>query len=219
MSWYRIMMISALTSAPALAGAKGDDEPPAEPTHTIHVVTADELVTAKKRQLDIYSHLFGRKSTVVKRFNRRDSRFVRAGTRLRVPEIEEGEDYVPLPARHPAAVGHDRYILVVLDRQWLGLYEPNPDGTVTDRRTPTGAYRIFGKDEDHVSSKYPEPDGGSPMPWGLQFTADGGYWVHGGDMVGYPASHGCVRMFAEDARDLFGRVQIGTPLSVIETLD
>jgi hypothetical protein len=49
-----------------------------------------------------------------------------------------------------------------------------------------------------VSSKYPIPRGGAPMPYCMHFK--GGYALHGSPTVpGYNASHGCVRLFKEDA--------------------
>jgi len=112
----------------------------------------------------------------------------------------------------------------VLDRQFAGAYEggelvasyPMSSGK-EGFRTPTGNYGVTKKDEDHVSSKYPEPDGGWPMPWALRFKGTL-YWMHGGDLPGYPASHGCVRLFPRDAEALFSWAEIGTPVRVVRSL-
>lgn len=51
---------------------------------------------------------------------------------------------------------------------------------------------------NHVSSKFPLPNGGAPMPYGMHFYK--GYALHASPVVpGYNASHGCVRLFYEDA--------------------
>ena len=75
------------------------------------------------------------------------------------------------------------------------------DGTCT---TPSGSYRIIRKqDIDCVSTAFPMrsdgESGGAEMPYCMHFFR--GYALHGSDTVpGYRASHGCVRLFIEDAR-------------------
>ena len=66
-------------------------------------------------------------------------------------------------------------------------------------RTPIGRYYVQSKGgPDCISSKYPIPDGGAPMPYCMFFH--GGYALHASsDVPGYHASHGCVRLFYEDA--------------------
>jgi len=39
--------------------------------------------------------------------------------------------------------------------------------------------------------------------------------MHAGYLLGYPASHGCVRMPRDVAALFFERVQIGTPVTVV----
>ena len=67
-------------------------------------------------------------------------------------------------------------------------------------RTITGDYTFYRKQGQHCkSSKYPRPNGGAPMPYCMHFK--GGYAMHASATVpGHHASHGCVRMFLEDAR-------------------
>lgn len=70
--------------------------------------------------------------------------------------------------------------------------------------TPTGAFRIIRKqDIDCVSTVFPRrangESGGALMPYCMHFFR--GYALHGSyEVPGYRASHGCVRMFIEDAR-------------------
>lgn len=77
----------------------------------------------------------------------------------------------------------------------------SPDGTCL---TPAGSFRIIRKqDIDCISTVFPvRPDGnngGAVMPYCMHFFR--GFALHGSDSVpGYRASHGCVRMFIEDAR-------------------
>lgn len=70
--------------------------------------------------------------------------------------------------------------------------------------TPSGAFRIIRKqDIDCVSTAFPRRadgnNGGAEMPFCMHFFR--GYALHGSEQVpGYRASHGCVRLFTEDAR-------------------
>jgi hypothetical protein len=70
--------------------------------------------------------------------------------------------------------------------------------------TPTGSFRIIRKqDVDCISTAFPRrpngDSGGAQMPYCMHFFR--GYALHGSDSVpGYRDSHGCVRMFTEDAR-------------------
>lgn len=66
--------------------------------------------------------------------------------------------------------------------------------------TKPGHFRIFSMgDSSCVSSKFPIPDGGAPMPYCMYFN--GGQALHGspGGVMKGNVSHGCVRMFVRDA--------------------
>ncbi len=71
-------------------------------------------------------------------------------------------------------------------------------------QTPSGEFRVIRKqDFDCVSTAFPQSadgfDGGAEMPYCMHFYR--GYALHGSETVpGYRASHGCIRMFIEDAR-------------------
>lgn len=66
--------------------------------------------------------------------------------------------------------------------------------------TKTGEFMVYRKGSAKcISSKFPLPNGGAPMPYCMFFH--GGYAIHASNEVpGYNASHGCVRVFLEDAR-------------------
>lgn len=90
---------------------------------------------------------------------------------------------------------------------WWGPLSPGSghckglDGTCT---TPSGSFRVIRKqDIDCISTAFPMrsdgESGGAEMPYCMHFFR--GYALHGSDTVpGYRASHGCVRIFVEDAR-------------------
>lgn len=70
--------------------------------------------------------------------------------------------------------------------------------------TPSGSFRVIRKqDIDCISTVFPRRadgnNGGAVMPYCMHFLR--GFALHGSDTVpGYRASHGCVRLFIEDAR-------------------
>jgi hypothetical protein len=210
---------------PVDAPAQDATAPPAEPSFTVRRVRRADIDAARAAGTDVFAHLFGDRAGAVARFNRLDPRFAWAGRRIRVPDLPAGADYVPLPAERPDLAGDEKAILIVLDRQFLGAYErgrlassyPISSGK-EGHETPTGRFRVTRKDADHASSRYPEPDGGWPMPWALRFYRSE-YWIHGGDLVGHPASHGCVRLFPADAEALFAWAGIGTRVRILASLD
>ena len=51
------------------------------------------------------------------------------------------------------------------------------------------------------------------MPFFMRLT-DGGVGMHAGFLPGYPASHGCVRLPFGMARELYQRVDAGTPVEI-----
>jgi lipoprotein-anchoring transpeptidase ErfK/SrfK len=67
-------------------------------------------------------------------------------------------------------------------------------------RTMTGIFRFFSKENEKCRSNvYPIGRGGARMPYCMYFHK--GFAMHGSlDMPGYRASHGCIRMFTQDAQ-------------------
>ncbi len=67
-------------------------------------------------------------------------------------------------------------------------------------KTVSGEFSIIRKEGASCKSKkFPVGKGGAPMPYCMFFK--GGYAVHGSrEVPGYNASHGCVRIFPEDAK-------------------
>jgi hypothetical protein len=81
----------------------------------------------------------------------------------------------------------------------------------TGHDTPTGSFTVSQKDVDHHSSLYED----ASMPYFMRLT-DGGVGMHAGFLPGYPASHGCVRLPFDMARDLYRHVDAGTPVEIID---
>jgi hypothetical protein len=51
------------------------------------------------------------------------------------------------------------------------------------------------------------------MPYMQRLTSKG-IAIHAGDLPGYPASHGCIRLPNEFAKQLYGVTEIGTPVMI-----
>ena len=75
--------------------------------------------------------------------------------------------------------------------------------------TPTGVFTILQKDRYHHSSTYNE----APMP-NMNWLTWSGVALHAGNLPGYPASHGCVRLPLEFSDLLFGVTHVGTPVII-----
>jgi hypothetical protein len=79
------------------------------------------------------------------------------------------------------------------------------------KRTPTGVFQILQKNKDHRSNLY----NNAPMPYMQRLTWDG-IALHAGHLPGYPASHGCIRLPMEFARELYQSSPMGMTVVVME---
>jgi len=162
---------------------------------------------------------FGERWKDVLRFNRADRRHVYPGVPLKVPRrLEDVADFTPMPAEYPEGDGEAKLILVDLDEEFLGAYEygkrvfsaPIASGE-GDNETPKGDFRVTAYHSSHRSTEYfiEGTDIPYPMTWALRFHIDREgvrYWIHGRDIPGYPASHGCVGLYDEAMQKKYYRV-------------
>lgn len=156
---------------------------------------------------------------IVRRINRMNIR-LRSGMKIAIPKNIERltiYDVSPFP-RYIEADGEKTIFISQKKLAW-GAYDehgeliwwgPLSSGTGQCSRqdgyckTPSGSFRIIRKqDIDCVSTAFPRRSdgnhGGAEMPYCMHFFR--GFALHGSRVVpGYAASHGCVRMFIEDAR-------------------
>jgi hypothetical protein len=79
------------------------------------------------------------------------------------------------------------------------------------KRTPTGVFTILQKREQHFSSTY----NNAPMP-NMQRLTWKGIALHAGDLPGYPASMGCIRLPMEFSKHLFSVTHLGTPVIIAD---
>ena len=74
----------------------------------------------------------------------------------------------------------------------------------TDYETPVGIYSVLQKQEEHYSNVYDD----ASMPF-MQRITWSGVSLHEGQLPGYPASHGCVRLPHSFAEQIFPLTKIG----------
>jgi lipoprotein-anchoring transpeptidase ErfK/SrfK len=162
--------------------------------------------------------LFGDRWLDVLRFNRIDRRHLTAGVSIRVPRnLDDIEDFSPLPDTYPPAAQDEKFILVDLTEQFLGAYEygemvfsfPVASGN-RKNRTPVGDFRITAFNRRHRSSLYKIEKTNIPYPMHyalLFFSNERGvrFWIHGRDLPGFPASHGCIGLYDEEMQQKYYR--------------
>ena len=154
------------------------------------------------------------KRDLVKRINRMNINLY-SGLTIAIPKYDDTDplNYSPLPTEiNPPGV---KTIIISLSQLAYGAYDAQ--GTLqrwgpisagkdycadVKRRcgTPSGKYSIYIKHgKGCASSKYPVGKGGAPMPYCMFFHR--GFALHGSYVVpGYHDSHGCVRLFVNDAQ-------------------
>lgn len=153
--------------------------------------------------------------SIVMRLNRMNTELW-AGKKIAVPDNLSQMtllDASPLP-RHMSSINHPTIVVQLSQLAW-GAYDDDGNlvrwGPVSGGKgwcpdlhrgchTATGTFTVYSKQGSGCkSTKFPIPRGGAPMPYCMFFH--GGYALHGSPSVpGYNASHGCVRLFTDDAR-------------------
>lgn len=130
--------------------------------------------------------------------------------RRAVPRYVEPTDDKPIKTTLPKPSG-PLVLVVSLSNQTVTVYDDGKEiakspisSGMTGHPTPTGVFSILEKNRIHHSNLY----GGAPMPF-MQRVTNSGVALHAGDLPGYPASHGCVRLPYSFARDLFGITDVG----------
>ncbi|MXU65176.1 L,D-transpeptidase family protein [Rhodobacteraceae bacterium KN286] len=120
------------------------------------------------------------------------------------------------PNRQPAGPVS---VIVSLDEQRVHVYRNGVRIAVSTcstgrpgHGTPTGVFVVLQKDKNHRSSTY----NNAPMPNMNRLTWDG-IALHAGNLPGYPASHGCVRLPLDFSAKLFTVTHLGTPVIIADS--
>jgi lipoprotein-anchoring transpeptidase ErfK/SrfK len=137
-------------------------------------------------------------------------------------------------------------VIVSLNKQRLWLLvgdEVAIDSPVStgkrSRMTPTGEFTVLDRYQEHSSSTYGSfvdkkgrviragvssqidsaPSGtsfrGLPMKYFMRITPEG-IGIHAGELPGYPASHGGIRLPEEIARLVYENTRVGTSVTIVE---
>jgi len=127
-----------------------------------------------------------------------------AQTHQRLKSAEKArKDKTPPPGPH--------LFIVSLKNQRATLYAngtpvahtPISSGTAS-HPTPTGIFSVIQKNRHHRSNIY----SGAPMPF-MQRLTWSGIALHQGQLPGYPASHGCIRLPGDFAQFLWRTTKLG----------
>jgi L,D-transpeptidase catalytic domain len=123
---------------------------------------------------------------------------------------------VPTPvAAKPAPIG-PLIAVVSIANQRISVY--NKNGKVTGSsvssgqsgfETPQGIFSVIAKEKEHFSNLYDD----APMP-NMQRITWSGVALHAGNLPGYPASHGCIRLTHDFSAKLFALTKMGTRVIV-----
>jgi len=110
------------------------------------------------------------------------------------------------------------FLVIDLTRQRVLLYRggvPIAASTISSgskgRETPTGLFTILQKEVVHRSRTYDD----APMPYMQRLTSKG-VAMHAGNLPGFPASHGCIRLPRGFAKLLYGVTELGTPVMITD---
>ena len=168
----------------------------------------------KLKATDTPSGLFGARWQDVLRFNRMDRRHFLAGVSIKVPKnLEQIKNFTPLPLTYPDAAREPKFLVVDQSDMFLGAYQygklvlsfPVAVG-IEGHEVPFGSFKIDAADRRHKSNMFTVEELGRPYPmhYALRFFVDKSvdtwptYWIHGRDVPGYPASHGCIGLYDEE---------------------
>lgn len=183
-----------------------------------HLCQQSELyICYKVKRNDTWKKLFPdpTQRDLVRRLNRKNIRLSR-GAIIAIPNNLVALDYYSIAPFHlETALKGERVIIFDPKKLAWAAYDENgqllrwgpASGGNTwcsdvkrSCRTARGEFYIYRKRGGYCkSAKYPLGKGGAPMPYCMYFYR--GFAFHGSPVVpGYNASHGCVRLFTEDAK-------------------
>jgi len=162
----------------------------------------------KKSLAQLRSEIGEEKVAIVLKLNRIDAQHLRADVTLVIPEqVTDLITYSPFPHDLETARDTPKLLLVSRRVQAFGAYEfgrlvrwgPTSTGKKATP-TPAGLYHTNWKSKATRSSVNEE----WLLPWYFNIDNKRGISFHQYDLPGYPASHGCIRLLADDATWIYG---------------
>lgn len=193
--------------------ANSNSNPIAGPEPTTPAPVAYRSVVIKggegrKFLSQLKSEIGEEKMAFLLKLNRLDAQHLRAGVTLVIPEqVDELTTFSPFPQRLETVREIPKLILVSLRVQAFGAYEfgnlahwgPTSSGKKATP-TPAGLYHANWKSKATRSSINAD----WLLPWYFNLDNQRGISFHQYDLPGYPASHGCLRLLADDAAWIYG---------------
>jgi len=193
--------------------ANSNSNPIAGPEPTTPAPVAYRSVVIKggegrKFLSQLKSEIGEEKMAFLLKLNRLDAQHLRAGVTLVIPEqVDELTTFSPFPQRLETVREIPKLILVSLRVQAFGAYEfgnlahwgPTSSGKKATP-TPAGLYHTNWKSKATRSSINAD----WLLPWYFNLDNQRGISFHQYDLPGYPASHGCLRLLADDAAWIYG---------------
>ncbi len=170
----------------------------------------------KVKRKDSWKSLFPNpdERDVVMRINRTNNQLY-PGMRISIPNNINTNPLTYAPISNKIDAPGQKTIIVSLSKLAFGAYDADGTlehwGPVSGGRgycpdihrkctSPIGNFAIYNKEGAGCkSTKFPVGRGGAPMPYCMYFH--NGFALHGSyEVPGYNASHGCIRMFVNDAQ-------------------
>jgi len=182
-----------------------------EPTNPMPVAYRSVVIKGgegRKYISQLRSEIGEEKMAFLLKLNRLDAQHLRAGVTLVIPEqIDELSAFSPFPDRVETVREIPKLVLVSLRVQAFAAYESGRLvrwGPVSSGKkaspTPEGLYHTNWKSKATRSSINNE----WLLPWYFNLDNQRGISFHQYDLPGYPASHGCLRLLADDAAWIYG---------------
>lgn len=182
-----------------------------EPTNPMPVAYRSIAIKGgegRKFLSQLRSEIGEEKMAVLLKLNRLDAQHLRAGVTLLIPEqVDELITFSPFPSRVETVREIPKLLLISLRVQAYGAYEfgrlvhwgPTSTGKKATP-TPAGLYHTNWKSKATRSTINEE----WLLPWYFNIDNKRGISFHQYDLPGYPASHGCIRLLADDAAWIYG---------------
>jgi lipoprotein-anchoring transpeptidase ErfK/SrfK len=181
---------------------------PTNPAPVAYRSVAIKGAEGRKYLSQLRAEIGEEKMAVLLKLNRLDAKHLRAGVTLVIPErVDELTNFTPFPHRVETINEIPKLILVSRRVQAFGAYEygrlvhwgPTSTGKKATP-TPAGLYHTNWKSKATRSTVNKD----WLLPWYFNIDNKGGISFHQYDLPGYPASHGCVRLLADDAAWIYG---------------
>lgn len=138
--------------------------------------------------------------------------FMAAATFIPVPAFaQDDDDEAAQAVNYGTLSGPPVMAVVSIKDQRISLYDAaggvlrsGVSSGRPDYETPVGTYSVLEKNKEHYSNVYDD----AAMPF-MQRITWSGVALHQGELPGYPASHGCVRLPQSFAEHIFPMTKVG----------